>query len=205
MIRADFAHRRALRCVKHPGIISGGSLCFTTLIRKVSLRCKHFNEQLILNYLLFTESHGSHLTKYHIDMLALTVMALMGITTCVALIAPHVSTMEHAQYFPQYNAQRVKIRYGPFTTQSMNLKNGMASFMDKNATMPCTDCVVTFMQAGLEYEDGSVADANTDLWLHHTVIYNKNRFPPVCNYPGHVDKIFAAGNERTPVDISGNG
>lgn len=113
--------------------------------------------------------------------------------------------MEAAQFFPQYNSQRVKIRYGPFTTASRDVDNGMANFVQMNVTKPCTDCTITFMQAGLEYEGGGIADANTHLWLHHTVIFNLDKLNPVCPFRGHVEKIFASGNERTPIDISSSG
>lgn len=81
----------------------------------------------------------------------------------------------------------------------------MANFVQQNATMPCTDCTIIFVQAGLEYDDGTTADADTQFWLHHTVIYNQNKLPAVCSLPGHVDKLFASGNERTPVSICANG
>ena len=113
--------------------------------------------------------------------------------------------MEPAQYFKQQGSQRVKIRYGPFTVDSADVNNGMADFFSMNVQMPCTDCLITWMQAGLEYENGTVANAETDLWLHHTVTYNLGRTSAVCPGPEVPDGFFASGNERTPIDICVNG
>jgi hypothetical protein len=32
---------------------------------------------------------------------------------------------------------------------------------------PCSDCMIVGMNAGLEYSDGSEANTDTKLWLHH--------------------------------------
>ena len=53
------------------------------------------------------------------------------------------------------------IRYGPFTAPAMSEDNGMKNFGQNVAQKPCTDCLVTWMQAGLTYEDGSEANADT--------------------------------------------
>lgn len=132
-------------------------------------------------------------------------IALAGTAICLATEAPPNFTMEAPQFFPQYNSQRVKIRYGPFTTDSMDVNNGMADFEQANVTMPCKNCTVTFIQAGFEYENGTVANADTDYWLHHTVFYNQDRSDTVCHYPGYVERFFASGNERTPINICANG
>ncbi|KAE8444238.1 hypothetical protein EG329_000738 [Mollisiaceae sp. DMI_Dod_QoI] len=79
----------------------------------------------------------------------------------------------------------------------------MASFSLRNATKPCSDCLITFMLAGLEYEDGSYANANTGMWLHHVVLLNLAQKDTVC--PSHPERIFASGNERTPINICANG
>lgn len=79
----------------------------------------------------------------------------------------------------------------------------MTSFMETDAQKPCTDCIITFAQPGLEYEDSTTAGADTDLWLHHAIMFNQNRINPVC--PGQAEKILASGNERTAVNICANG
>jgi hypothetical protein len=73
---------------------------------------------------------------------------------------PNTTTLK-AQFFPEHKSQRVMIRYGPFTAPPMSEHNGMKNFNQRVAQVPCTDCLVTWMQAGLMYEDGSEADADT--------------------------------------------
>lgn len=118
--------------------------------------------------------------------------------------APNMTT-ETAQFFPQHHSQRVKIRYGPFTVPSMDVNNGMKDFTQAMVQKPCSDCLLTWMQAGLEYPNGSIANANTSLWLHHTVFSNLDRTAVICSEAGSGDPFFASGNERTPMDICVNG
>jgi hypothetical protein len=73
---------------------------------------------------------------------------------------PNVTTLK-AQFFPEHNSQRVMIRYGPFTAPPMSEHNGMKDFNQRVAQMPCSDCLVTWVQAGLTYEDGTEANADT--------------------------------------------
>ena len=111
-----------------------------------------------------------------------------------------------AQFFPQHGSQRVKITYGPLTVPSMHEDNGMKSFFERSTPLPCTDCLVTFMQADLEYDDGTPATASNGMWLHHTVFTNLNRPFPVCpQATKRGDNFFASGNERTPVNLCANG
>jgi hypothetical protein len=70
------------------------------------------------------------------------------------------TTILKAQFFPEHKSQRVMIRYGPFTAPPMSEDNGMKNFQQAVAHVPCTDCLVTWMQAGLTYEDGSEANAD---------------------------------------------
>jgi hypothetical protein len=113
--------------------------------------------------------------------------------------------METAQFFSQYKSERVKIRYGPFTVPAMSVKNGMKDYVVDVAEKPCTDCLVTWIQAGLEYPNGTDANANTGLWLHHTVFSNTQRTAIVCPQSSAGDEFFASGNERTPANICVNG
>lgn len=114
-------------------------------------------------------------------------------------------TTETAKFFPDQNSKRVKISYGPFTVGPVSVNNGMQRYARTGIQMPCTDCLITWMQAGLEYPNGTVANANTNLWLHHTVFTNMQRDSAVCPGSSSGDDFFASGNERTPVDICVNG
>jgi hypothetical protein len=105
-------------------------------------------------------------------------------------------------FFTSFESQRSKIKYGPFKASSASDQGGMKSFSVLDMTLPCTNCTVTFMQAGLEYPNGSYANADTGMWLHHVVVANLNRQGTTC--PSIPEVFFASGNERTPIDLSIN-
>src|SRR4051794_34806092 len=106
-------------------------------------------------------------------------------------------TMEAAQFFPNHNSKRVKIRYGPFTAPPVSENDGMKDWRVPEAQMPCTDCLITWIRAGLEYPNGTNANADTGLWLHHTVFSNTKRKAIICPKKRIGDEFFASGNERT--------
>lgn len=109
------------------------------------------------------------------------------------------------QFFPDHSPQRVKLNYGPYTVPAMYINNGMKAFQNRSVGMPCTDCLVTWIQAGLEYPDGTAANIDTGMWLHHTVFSNTARISMVCPSKGSGDRFFASGNERTAADICNSG
>jgi hypothetical protein len=106
------------------------------------------------------------------------------------------------QFFHKYYSQRVKATYGPYTVPSMHTNNGMISFGGATVPTPCTSCLLTYLHAGLEYADGTTADAHNGMWLHHTVWVNLRRNDSTCPGPKRGDRFFASGNERTPVDLT---
>lgn len=108
-----------------------------------------------------------------------------------------------ATHFTQYGAQGVQIKYGPFTTYPMSNNSGMVDYTQEAILQPCSDCLVTFMQAGLEYPNGTYANTNTGIMLHHIVMYESGRRDTTC--PRLPSRMFASGNERTPIDLTING
>ena len=68
--------------------------------------------------------------------------------------------------------------------------------------LPCSDCLVTWIKADLEYENGTVADADSGLWLHHMVITSLTKKNILCPKNEVGDFFFASGNERTIADLS---
>lgn len=110
------------------------------------------------------------------------------------------------RFFSELGSQRVKLSYGPFYVPGAGdmPSMGMQSFTITGASKPCADdCLVTFAAADLEFEDGAKANANTGMWLHHTVFLNAGRPDSVC--PKWPERFFASGNERTPADFTANG
>jgi len=70
---------------------------------------------------------------------------------------------------------------------------------------PCQNCYITSIAVDLEYPDGSVANANTSMWLHHATILNIARRDIVCTWRKEEDnyeRVWGAGNERTFLDLT---
>jgi len=59
------------------------------------------------------------------------------------------------------------------------------------------------MQAGLEYPNGTYANTDTGIMLHHIVMYEDSSQDLTC--PQISSRFFASGNERTPIDLTVNG
>lgn len=45
------------------------------------------------------------------------------------------------------------------------------NYGDNKADKPCEECVIVGMNAGLEYTDGTNANIDTGMWLHHVRNY----------------------------------
>jgi hypothetical protein len=102
-------------------------------------------------------------------------------------------------------AQTKVVSYGPFTVpaaigtqpeQEGMLRNGLKFGIG----MPCTDCYITSMQAGLRLADGRVGDVDTGQMLHHIVLAASPRSDTTCGttllaFLG--ERFFASGDERT--------
>jgi hypothetical protein len=109
-------------------------------------------------------------------------------------------------YFPGLGSQRVRIKYGPYTVPPSSMFN----IRERKAFKPCEDCLITFMQADLEFPNGSYANADLGMWLHHVVQVDSAVDDTVCGK--NVTKrrmapnrFFASGNERSAVHLSAQG
>jgi hypothetical protein len=114
-------------------------------------------------------------------------------------ITSNVTTLT-PQFFTGQGSKRVKVTYGPFI-----VNNGMQNFTGQDVKIGCTNCTITYIQAGLEYPNGTYANANTSLWLHHVVLYNLHKLDTVCGYNEPGERFFASGNERSPANLCING
>jgi hypothetical protein len=82
----------------------------------------------------------------------------------------------------------------------------MKGFNTRDAKAPCENCLIVWMQAGLEFSNGSNADAEEGMWLHHTVLHNDAEAAVQnCGKAKRRQRFFASGNERSVVDLSSNG
>jgi len=112
------------------------------------------------------------------------------------------------RHFEDLGSKRAKLKYGPFLVPSVKEDMGMKEFQIEKMSLPCRDCYITAFAADLEYADGTYANANTSMWMHHMAILNINHTDASCPKHGSnhsIERIFAAGNERTVIDLTMNG
>lgn len=69
------------------------------------------------------------------------------------------------------------------------------TFTRSNVSRPCSDCYVIGMVPDLTYQDGTIANWDTDAMLHHIVLFNQSSSDASCG--GWPERFFASGNERT--------
>lgn len=116
--------------------------------------------------------------------------------------------------------KRVKILAGPYKVPGMGVSSGgghqgmLESYFDGPIDKPCAgDCTILRQVGGLEYLNGTDANIDTGMWLHHMVHFNKGpgRWDPVgYGVPGCMpflgvsggsakttERYFVTGNERT--------
>ena len=58
------------------------------------------------------------------------------------------------------------------------------------------------MNFDLEFEDGSYANANSSMWLHHVLLFNANQTDVACPIADHRQRTVASGNERGVLDFT---
>jgi hypothetical protein len=124
-------------------------------------------------------------------------------------------------------SKAIKIRYGPYRVPASNVTNfvgelGMLSnYPHIKVPKPCDgDCTIVGFRAGLEYPDGSNANIDTGMWLHHGVLFavGPGRKDVTCS-DGEIsiphvsvnttayksERIYTFGNERTEIVFSDMG
>ena len=126
-----------------------------------------------------------------------------GTCTKIPAVSKALAT-QTPKFFKDLGAQRVKMAYGPFLAPASDDPTymGMRNFT-MYGKLPCSDCVITNWTPNLEFADGSSANANTGMWLHHVVFFNMNRTDVTCPY--FPDRFAAAGNERSVIDYTVGG
>jgi hypothetical protein len=96
------------------------------------------------------------------------------------------------------------VRYGPWTVPAApgpgHDQAGMIENVQVAVKRPCTDCFITAARPQLRYPDGTVANTDTGLWLHHFAVLNSGGFDARCGLTyvqllGEV--LFTGANERT--------
>ena len=97
------------------------------------------------------------------------------------------------------------LRYGPFVIPPANAggESHYANIAVPSLAKPCTNCFLLQFEPDLVYADGTSANLDTGLTLHHAVLFSAGRQDASCGpdqpFPGKLgQRFFASGNERTP-------
>jgi hypothetical protein len=99
--------------------------------------------------------------------------------------------------------QETTVRYGPFVLPPAGKGGDMdhANVVMPNAPKPCEDCFIVRAEPDLVYEDGTPANLDTGLMLHHALLFNTGRRDTTCGkdtfFGGLGERFLASGNERT--------
>jgi hypothetical protein len=95
-------------------------------------------------------------------------------------------------------------RYGPFVVPPAGAGGDAdhASIVVPDAPRVCSDCFLLGLEPDLVYADGSPANLDTGVMLHHAVLLQSGRVDVTCAgdqaFPGRLgERFFASGNERT--------
>lgn len=93
------------------------------------------------------------------------------------------------------------VRYGPFLLPPAGLEPTHAEFVLTQAEKPCTNCFLTSLRPDLVYADGSPANLDTGVMLHHANWIQAGAGDVVCpsdSLWGRMgQRFYGAGNERT--------
>ena len=98
-----------------------------------------------------------------------------------------------------------ELRYGPFVVTPAGAGGDAdhANVAVPSLPKPCSNCFLLEFQPELVYADGTPANLDTGMMLHHAVLFSAGRQDNTCGpeepFPGKLgQRFFASGNERTP-------
>ena len=98
-----------------------------------------------------------------------------------------------------------ELRYGPFVVTPAGAGGDAhhANIAVPSLPKPCVNCFLLEFQPELVYADGTPANLDTGMMLHHAVLFSAGRQDATCGpeepFPGKLgQRFFASGNERTP-------
>ncbi|HEX6382949.1 MAG TPA: hypothetical protein VF180_17135 [Acidimicrobiia bacterium] len=117
--------------------------------------------------------------------------------------APHSPAAPPGPEAPQ--GTWAELRYGPFVVTPAGAGGDAdhANVAVPSLAKPCSNCFLLEFQPELVYADGTPANLDTGMMLHHAVLFSAGRQDPTCGpeqpFPGKLgQRFFASGNERTP-------
>lgn len=96
-----------------------------------------------------------------------------------------------------------EVRYGPFALGPAGAGGDLdfGNTVMPNVPKPCDDCFIVAAEPDLIYPDGSSANLDTGLMLHHAVFFNSANQDTTCGddefFRNLGERFLASGNERT--------
>lgn len=156
-----------------------------------------------------------------------------GLTlAAVAVLSRDASGRTDVAHAATWNTTTV--RWGPYSVPAMDEQEnflttdncyslggvllqllGGVTCINRSVPLPCTNCYIGAIVPNLVYADGSTANFDTGIMLHHMVLLSRARGDATCPpnlFGGPVqqlgalmggnERIFASGNERTVMDLT---
>jgi hypothetical protein len=104
---------------------------------------------------------------------------------------------------PSHSGTFVKSLSGPFTIPAATSPSqpGQLHNVPTNETPPCTNCRITDMVPELVFADGTAANMQQGVLLHHVVLFNQANRPLACPSASIGEPFWGAGNERTHLHL----
>ncbi len=104
---------------------------------------------------------------------------------------------------PLPDPEVTEVRYGPFALGPAGAGGDLdfGNMVMPNVPKPCDDCFILAAEPDLIYPDGSSANLDTGVMLHHAVFFNPANRDTTCGddefFRNLGERFLASGNERT--------
>ncbi|MGH8972466.1 MAG: hypothetical protein ACRD0C_04600 [Acidimicrobiia bacterium] len=104
---------------------------------------------------------------------------------------------------PLPDPEVTEVRYGPFALGPAGAGGDLdfGNVVMPNVPKPCDDCFILAAEPDLIYPDGSSANLDTGVMLHHAVFFNPANRDTTCGddefFRNLGERFLASGNERT--------
>jgi hypothetical protein len=104
---------------------------------------------------------------------------------------------------PNHPGTLVKALYGPFTIPAATSPSqpGQLHNLPTSEPPPCTNCRITDMVPELVFTDGTTANMQQGILLHHFVFFNPANHPLACPSSSIGEPFWGSGNERTHLHL----
>ena len=130
-------------------------------------------------------------------VLAAVALALLGFAGSAAAttVNTNISSFSDPRgALPNHPGQLVRSTYSTFTIPA----NGELHNVPMTVDAPCTNCGITDMIPNLVFPNGSTANMQDGVMLHHVVLFNPAQTGIGCPIS---EPFFGAGNERTQLHL----